>query len=73
MGIRPTGFNKFKMTPRFPAGWNNLALRNIHSFGNIFDLEVLRLPGGKLSITVKQGDVLKKYTIKEGATQQIVL
>lgn len=73
LGMRPTGFNSFNMTPRLPAAWNNMALRNIHSFGNIFDLEVLRLPGGKLSITVKQGDVLKKYTIKEGATQQIVL
>src|SRR6185295_3402265 len=39
-GMRPTGFRSFNCTPRLPTAWNNMALRNIHSFGNVFDLEV---------------------------------
>lgn len=72
-GMRPTGFNSFNCTPRLPAGWNNMALRNIHSFGRVFDLEVTRAGNNKLNIVVKQGGKEKKYTIKEGAMQKIVL
>ena len=50
-----------------------MALRNIHSFGNVFDLEVTRAAAGKLIVTIKKQGQEKKYTIKEGATQKIVL
>jgi cellobiose phosphorylase len=72
-GIRPTGFTRFNCTPRLPAAWNRMALRNIHSFRNIFDLEVTRSGAGKLSITIKMAGKEKKYTIKEGGTQEITL
>lgn len=72
-GIRPTGFTRFNCTPRLPAAWNRMALRNIHSFGNIFDLEVTRAGAGKLSITIIKAGKEKKYTIKEGGTQEITL
>jgi hypothetical protein len=72
-GMRPLGFTTFNCTPRLPAAWNNMALRNIHSFGNVFDLEVVRAGTGKLIITIKKQGQEKKYTIKEGATQKIVL
>ncbi len=72
-GMRPTGFNSFNCTPRLPKGWNNMALRNIHSFGNVFDLEVARAGGNQLLITIKNGGQQKKYTIKDGATQLISL
>ncbi|MBV9986729.1 MAG: hypothetical protein JO301_03565, partial [Chitinophagaceae bacterium] len=49
-GIRATSFNGFNCTPRLPAGWNSMALRNIHSFGHVFDLEVARVGAGKLVI-----------------------
>jgi hypothetical protein len=72
-GIRPTGFTSFNCTPRLPKEWNQMALRNIHSFGNVFDIEVTRAGAGKLMITIKKAGQEKKYTIKEGATLKIVL
>ncbi len=68
-GMRPTGFNSFDCTPRLPEGWSHMALRNIHAFGKIFDLEVKRKDKGRLLI-VANG---KAYTVKEGATLPIVL
>ena len=72
-GIRPIGFNSFECTPRLPAAWNHMALRNIHSFGNEFDLEVARAGAGRLIITVKKGGQEKRYTVKEGTKQKIQL
>jgi hypothetical protein len=72
-GIRPTGFNSFNCTPRLPATWNNMALRNIHSFGNVFDLEIKRMGKDKLNIIVKKDNREKKYTIKDGTTVNIKL
>ena len=72
-GMRPLGFNRFNCTPRLPKEWNEMALRNIHSFGNIFDLEVARASSGKLIITIKKAGQEKKYTIQEGSTQKIEL
>jgi len=72
-GIRPVAFNSFECSPRLPVGWNQMALRNIHSFSNVFDLEVSRASGGKLAITIKKDGKEKKYVIKEGATQLIQL
>ena len=72
-GMRPTGFNSFTCTPRLPKEWNQMALRNIHSFGNVFDIEVTRTAPGKLVITIKKSGQEKKYTVKEGATQKIIL
>jgi hypothetical protein len=72
-GMRPVDLNSFNCTPRLPKEWNQMALHNIHSFGNVFDLEVARVAPGKLSITVKKGGEKKTYTIKEGGTQRITL
>lgn len=72
-GIRPTGFRSFDMTPRLPAEWNQMALRNIHSFGTVFDIEVKRAAAGKLKIIIKKDGKEKAYSIKEGARQAIQL
>src|SRR5688572_8048656 len=72
-GMRPLGFNSFNCTPRLPAAWNQMALRNIHSFGKIFDLEVKRSGRDKLTIIIKAEGKEKDYSIKDGATQLIVL
>ena len=72
-GVRPTGFTSFNMTPRLPKEWNTMALRNIHSFGNAFDLEVERSGKDRLIITVIKGAAKKSYKIKEGTTQRIDL
>ncbi|HTH31133.1 MAG TPA: hypothetical protein VL946_07265 [Lacibacter sp.] len=72
-GMRPTGFNSFTCTPRLPKEWNQMALKNIHSFGNVFDLTVTRVGVGKLVITVTKEGKEKKYKLNEGATHTIVL
>lgn len=72
-GMRPIGFRSFECTPRMPEDWNKMALRNIHSFGNVFDLEVARDGKGKLMITIKKDGKNYKYQVKEGAMQVIKL
>jgi hypothetical protein len=56
-----------------PKAWDKFALRNIHSFGTVFDLEISRTGKGKLEILVKKGDRVYKYQVKEGTTQLIKL
>jgi hypothetical protein len=72
-GMRPVGFNSFECTPRLPDGWNQMALKNMHAFGNVFDIIVNRAGAGKLGITIKNGEKVKKYVVKEGATQTVQL
>jgi hypothetical protein len=72
-GIRPTGFNSFDMRPRLPKDWNRMALRNIHSFGHVFDLEVSRAANDKVNILVNENGRMHKYTIKNGATKRVLL
>jgi hypothetical protein len=72
-GMRPVGFNSFDMTPRLPDQWDRMALRNIHSFGNVFDLEVERSGEDKLIVTVTKGNSKKQYTIKKGEKKRIQL
>jgi hypothetical protein len=71
--IRPVSFNSFECTPRLPQGWDQMALKNMHAFGNVFDIIVNRLEAGKLGITIKNGEKVKKYVVKEGATQTVQL
>ena len=39
-GLDPTGFGSFRATGRLPKGWKRAALRNIHAFGRVFDIEL---------------------------------
>ena len=72
-GMRPAGFNSFDMTPRLPKDWDKMALRNIHAFQNVFDLEVARTEKNKLTITVINNGQKKSWSINDGATQKIQL
>jgi hypothetical protein len=72
-GMMPTGFNSFDCTPRLPAGWNEMALNNVHAFGHVFDLKISRQSREKLMITVTQGNKTIRYKINEGATQAVTL
>jgi hypothetical protein len=72
-GMRPTGFRSFNCTPRLPKEWNRMALKNIHSFGTVFDVEVVRGAKGKLDILVKKDGKERKYSIKEGMSQSVQL
>jgi len=72
-GMLPTGFNSFDCTPRLPAGWNEMALNNVHAFGHVFDLKILRQNREKLIIAVTEGNKTIRYKINEGATQSVTL
>lgn len=70
-GMRPTGFNSFDCSPRLPKEWNEMAFKNVHSFGHLFDLKVMRAGAGKLDVMISENGKEKKYTIKDGATVSI--
>lgn len=71
MGIRPTGLHSFSLTPRLPKKWNHMAMRNIHAFGSVFDIEVVR-KNNKLDVTVKIGaKIILKKIIDDDTTLHI--
>jgi len=72
-GIRPTGFNSFTITPRLPKEWNQMALRNVHSFGNVFDIEIRRGSKESLQVVIKKDATEKKYILKDGEKREIHL
>lgn len=62
-GIRPTGLNAFTLTPRLPAGWDRMALRAVHAFGRVFDVEVTRSGDGvRVKVTPDTGPPVDKLT-----------
>ncbi|MDD2305185.1 MAG: hypothetical protein PHP53_10860 [Prolixibacteraceae bacterium] len=66
-GFTPTGFNKFKITPWLPKGWDYMNLRNIHAFGKCFDLEVKRKGNSELiMVKVDGNEILQKIWDKKG-------
>ena len=70
-GIRPTGFRSFNCTPRLPKGWNEMALNNIHAFGKVFDLKIVREGKGSVQLIVTEGNKSKVYKIKEAGSAKI--
>ncbi|HEY4195558.1 MAG TPA: hypothetical protein VGM63_08480, partial [Mucilaginibacter sp.] len=72
-GMRPTGFSSFNCTPRLPDNWNQMELRNIHSFGTIFDLMISRQVNGKILVSVLKGKNLHTYTLTNGETVNVKL
>jgi hypothetical protein len=50
-GLRPTGLATFTLTPRLPDGCDQMALRAVHAFGRVFDVEVRR-SGANLLVRV---------------------
>ena len=65
-GITPTGLDSFTCKPSMPSHWDRLALRNIHGFGETFDLSVER-KSGKLEVVVtKNGKTFLRKQLDEG-------
>lgn len=72
-GIRPTGFHSFTVSPRLPAAWNRMILRNIKAFDNTFTLSVTRT-GKQLDVTVlTEGGLVITKTVPESGTLEISL
>jgi cellobiose phosphorylase len=72
-GIRPTGFNSFTISPRLPKEWDQMALRNVHSFGNVFDIEVKRSNNENLQVVIKKEGSEKRYILEDGERKEIKL
>lgn len=64
-GIRPTGLKSFTISPKLPENWDNMSLKEIRAFGNVFDLEITRKDQKiKIEVIVDNKLILEK-TIKE--------
>jgi len=69
-GIRPTGLQQFRFTPRLPSYWSSMKLNHIRSFQHDFDISVERV-NDKLSVVVKEGEkIWLKKIVQPG--QEIV-
>lgn len=69
-GIRPTGLQQFRFTPRLPSSWSSMKLNHIRSFQHDFDISVERV-NDKLSVVVKEGEkIWLKKIVQPG--QEIV-
>jgi cellobiose phosphorylase len=53
-GIRPSGLRAFTLTPRLPALWPEMQLKNVRAFGHSFDIRVRR-EGEKQRVDVVSG------------------
>lgn len=72
-GIRPTGFDKFDLTPRLPQEWDKMSLRHIGAFGTSFDIEVSRSNTKKLQVKVINKGKEEVYVLEDGKTIDIHL
>ncbi len=73
LGMEPTGFHSFKLTPRLPSSWNGYALRKIHAFGSDFDIEIRRA-GTRIDVRVtEKGKTILHKKIKPGQTIEVNL
>jgi hypothetical protein len=59
-GIRPVALNAFDMTPRLPADWPVMKLRQVHGFGTTYNIEVRR-EADKLRVIV----IADKITVSD--------
>lgn len=72
-GMRPTGLNSFRMTPRLPKGWDTMRLNKVHAYGKDFDVVVTRA-GEKLRVEMASGGkVLTSKLIEPGGSMEIEL
>ena len=70
-GIRPTGLSSFALTPRLPAGWPEMQLKNVRAFGQSFDIRVKR-DGEKQRVEVVAGTkTVFAQAIAEGETASV--
>lgn len=72
-GIRPTGFKSFILTPRLPAGWNQMSLNRVQAFGSVFDVEIKRTEKGLFVVVETDDKICCKKNIKDGMSLHIKL
>ena len=72
-GIRPTGLRSFQLTPRLPNNWDHAALRDIHAFGTVFDVTIIRA-GEELRVEIiREGTKLTAQLLESGKSIDVEL
>jgi hypothetical protein len=73
LGIVPTGFKSFELTPNIPDNWEYFNLKNIRAFATDIDVLIQR-EGDRLIVHVTQGGktILNKK-VKNGETIKVVV
>jgi hypothetical protein len=72
-GIRPSGLRAFTLTPRLPAGWPEMRLKNVRAFGHSFDIRV-KQEGEKQSVeVVSEGRSVLSRLLSGGETASVQL
>ncbi len=67
-GIDPTGLASFDCRPRLPSGWDRMELRDVHAFGAVFDVRVVREAGKVRVGVVAKGRTVVDALVDPGAT-----
>ncbi|MEN8156135.1 MAG: hypothetical protein ABFS10_04240, partial [Bacteroidota bacterium] len=68
-GLRPVGLKSFELTPTLPEKWDHMNLRNIHAFGEVFDVEVSRDKKSRTRLLIiSDNKVLLKKVLRRGET-----
>ncbi len=71
-GFRPTGLNKFTLTPRMPKDWNFMNLKNIKAFNKSFDVNLKRNKNDiEIELIIGSKRIFKK--IKNGSSYNFEL
>lgn len=70
-GIRPTGLKSFHLTPHLPEGWNEMSLRKIHAFGEVFDIQIEKINSGLNVVIQSDKRVFKAVEIESGETIKV--
>lgn len=73
LGMRPTGFRSFSCTPNLPPSWHYLRLKNVHAFGGIFNIDVIRKNNDNLTVKIYSNGRNTTYTVKKGEAVSIHL
>jgi len=73
LGISPTGFKSFRMTPRMPSKWNRYSIEHIRAFDSDFDVSVEK-KNGKIRVEIRErGKILLDKTVGDGETIDVTL
>jgi hypothetical protein len=72
-GLRPTGLDRFRCTPRLPDGWPRMALRSVRAFNRNFDVVVERRGQSQHLTIIQDGKTVAEHDLATGASADIRL
>lgn len=73
LGLEPTGFRSFTLSPHLPAKWDYLTISQIKAFDTTFDVH-LRREKQKLQVqVVHQGKVILQRAVRNNTTVEVRL